>query len=206
MSKHNDLIPFLDKIPLFYLNSWKDFLQEDIGCSGCGVCCKEEQVFIPLLEFTVIQSYLRKNDIRLSLNNKDDSCIFLGKHGCMIHAVRPIICRVYGPCNVREFDDGFVSAHHLCYPGGCNKTKQKNRVLNEELWGTYLSSYSFGAVLVHSGKQNHPGLKALTSHKASIHNGQLICEQINSMEKYIDTFFSINSARFAERQTLNSSN
>lgn len=64
--------------------------------AGCDMCCMDYSV-LPI-EFYSIVNALKSNNIKPLINSdaKEEDCIFLNNHRCMIYEDRPIICRTHG--------------------------------------------------------------------------------------------------------------
>ena len=63
---------------------------------GCDLCCMDYSIFP--IEFYFILNDLKEKKLNLkpSIKENIDECIFLVNHSCTIYMQRPIICRTHG--------------------------------------------------------------------------------------------------------------
>ncbi|APV48543.1 hypothetical protein BWI17_01880 [Betaproteobacteria bacterium GR16-43] len=87
-------------------------------CGGCGQCCRSKVITVNPYEVARLArsqgisttQFLEQHTSGVALNRReDDTCVFLGEHGCSVHADRPLVCRLYplGRHVSREGDETF---------------------------------------------------------------------------------------------------
>jgi Fe-S-cluster containining protein len=74
-------------------------------CKACNRCCRNYFIrvnpyeilrlaqFLNLSATDFIEKYVTPETALV--HKEDDTCIFLGPHGCSVHSARPLVCRVY---------------------------------------------------------------------------------------------------------------
>jgi Fe-S-cluster containining protein len=79
---------------------------EHVDCNGCRACCRREAVILipedtdPVLlaACDVVNApnpYSGERTTRVLRHRENGDCVFLGEHGCMIYAHRPVMCRTF---------------------------------------------------------------------------------------------------------------
>lgn len=100
LAKYHALVKRIDK----RVASLEQLHHQHLQCRlGCSQCCMDYSIFP--IEFHAIQDKIRNLEIE-PVEAKEDDCIFLHQHACLIYEHRPIICRTHGLPLLYTNEDG----------------------------------------------------------------------------------------------------
>lgn len=92
------------------------------ACGACSRCCRNYQIQVNPYEVLRLAQHLDLSTTAFIeeyvtpetalVRKPDDSCIFLGAHGCSVHSARPLVCRLY-PLGRHISGDGEECFFHM---------------------------------------------------------------------------------------------
>ena len=92
------------------------------ACGACSRCCWNYQIRVNPYEVLRLAQHLKLSTTvfieqyvspeTALVRKPDDSCIFLGTHGCSVHPARPLVCRLY-PLGRHISSDGEERFFHM---------------------------------------------------------------------------------------------
>ncbi len=91
-------------------------------CGACSRCCHNYLIRVNPYEVLRLAQHLDLSTTAFIeeyvtpetalVHKPDDSCIFLGPHGCSVHSARPLVCRLY-PLGRHISSDGEERFYHM---------------------------------------------------------------------------------------------
>lgn len=97
LKKHLEQYFLLQKKIDFYSEKLSKEHKNQMQCKkGCDMCCMDYSIF-PVEFYSILYDFRTKNIIpKISVEQKENVCIFLKEGVCSIYQQRPIICRTHG--------------------------------------------------------------------------------------------------------------